>query len=68
MIWLKKHLPSVDFDEINIVKHGTPKHEIVAFPQGILFDDEEQNRKGWKGQAYNEKEIFEILKNLVKNA
>lgn len=68
LLWLKKHLPSVDFDEINIVKHGTPKHEIVAFPQGILFDDEEQNRKGWKGKAYNEKEIFEILKNLVKNA
>lgn len=68
LLWLKKHLPSVEFDEINIVEYGTPKSERVIFPQGILFDDEEQNRKGWKGQAYDEKKIFEILKNLIKNA
>ena len=68
LVWLKKHLPSVDFDEITIVKYGTPKANAVMFENGILFDDEEQNRKAWKGQAYTEKEIFEILKNLVKNA
>ena len=64
--WLKLHLPSVDFDEINIVKHGTPKSQAVAFEQGILFDDEQKNRNEWKGQAYDQTKIFEILKNLLE--
>lgn len=62
--WLKEHLKSVNFDEIIIVPYGTPKEKIVNYPNGILFDDEEQNRKNWKGQAYNETEILEILKTL----
>lgn len=66
--WLYKHLPSIEFDEIKIVKYGTPKSEVVSIANGILFDDEEQNRKEWKGQAYNEKEIIKILKNLYENA
>jgi hypothetical protein len=33
-----------------------------------LFDDEQGNRNEWQGQAYDEKNILEILKNLVKNA
>jgi hypothetical protein len=61
-------LPSIEFDEIKIVKYGTPKSEVVSIANGILFDDEEQNRKEWKGQAYNEKEIIKILKNLYENA
>lgn len=66
--WLAKHLKSVEFDEINIVAYGTPKSTVVSTIDGILFDDEELNRKEWKGQAYNEKEIIKILKNLYKNA
>lgn len=66
--WLYKHLPSVSFDEIKIVKYGTPKQKVVQYADGLLFDDEEQNRKSWKGQAYDEKKILEILKNLLKNA
>ena len=61
-VWLKKHLATVKFDEIHIVRYGTPKHEIG---KGILFDDEEQNRRGWGEGAYTEKEIFEVLKGLV---
>lgn len=64
--WLYKHLPSVEFDEIKIVSHGVPKGTVVAYPNGILFDDEQPNRTAWKGQAYDEKKILEILKNLSK--
>ena len=60
--WLKKHLKSVQFDEIHIVPYGTPK-STVATAMGILFDDEERNRLEWnKGSAYPPEKIFEILK------
>ena len=59
--WLKRHLTSVHFDNINIVNYGTPKS---TCGNGILFDDEEPNRKEWKGTAYDVNNILEILKNL----
>jgi len=62
--WLKKHLKSVQFDEIHIVPYGTPKSS-VAKSVGILFDDEERNRAEWsKGRAYPPEKIFEILKEI----
>ena len=62
--WLKKHLKSVNFDEVHIVEYGTPK-SIVALDYGILFDDEERNRIEWnKGNAYPPEKIFEILKKI----
>ena len=60
--WLAKHLKSVQFDEIHIVPYGTPKETIVNIPNGILFDDEEPNRKNWFGTAYDETNIIEVLK------
>ena len=63
--WLKKHLKSVKFDNITIISYGTPKHN---FGKGILFDDETKNRDSWIGLAYDEKNILEILKNLLTNA
>lgn len=63
--WLRTHLKSVDFAEIHIVPYGTPKHEIVNNPNGILFDDEEPNRTNWKGTAYNVNEIIEVLKSIA---
>lgn len=62
MQWLKKRMPSVKWDEINIVAYGTPKSN---FGQGILFDDEENNRKEWRGIAYDVKNIIEILKEVT---
>ena len=59
--WLENHLHSVKFTKIEILPYGTPKE---FFGNGILFDDEEHNRKSWGEGAYSEKEIFEILKNL----
>lgn len=66
--WLARHLKSVQFDEIAIVAHGTPKSTAVKVNGGILFDDEQRNRAEWNGTAYDEKNILEILKNLAKNA
>ena len=63
--WLKKHLKSVVFDEIKIVPYGTPKHKVVAYPQGILFDDEEPNRTKWQGKSYDEKNILKKLRELL---
>ena len=62
--WLKKHLASVNFDEINIVKYGTPKSTVVGMQGGILFDDEERNRTEWNGTAYNVDNILNVLKAL----
>ena len=62
--WLKKHLASVDFNEINIVKYGTPKQTFAKTDEDILFDDEEKNRKEWTGKAFDVNKIIEILKGL----
>jgi hypothetical protein len=62
--WLAKHLASVTFDEIHVVKYGTPKATFATSANDILFDDEEPNRTAWSGKAYAESEIFEILASL----
>lgn len=59
--WIKKHLSSVRFTSIAIVPYGTPKQTIG---QGILFDDEKPNREAWGNGAYDETEIFAVLKSL----
>lgn len=59
--WLRAHLASVDFDRIDIIEYGTPKHEGRG---GILFDDEKPNRDNWRGLAFSEKNIMEVLKSL----
>lgn len=63
--WLHSHLGSVSFDEIKVVEYGTPKSSVADITGGILFDDEEKNRKDWKGVAYDETDILEILSGLV---
>ena len=59
--WLSKHLPSVQFNKITIVEYGTPKS---LFGNGILFDDELNNRREWRGISLSENRILEILKTL----
>lgn len=59
--WLETHLRSVHFTSIEILPYGTPK-ELCG--SGILFDDEEDNRKAWGEGAFSEKEIFEVLRGL----
>lgn len=62
--YFKKHLPSVQFDSINIIPYGTPKSTCGC---GILFDDEEQNRNEWKGMAFDEKNLISTLRTILKN-
>lgn len=60
--WLARHLPSVEWDEIKVVRYGTNKWN--ACGGGILFDDEEPNRRGWEEEAHHPSEMIEILKGL----
>lgn len=62
--WLAKHLPSVYWNEINIIPYGTPKENYCHSADDILFDDESKNRTNWTGRAFSETMIFEILKGL----
>lgn len=60
--WLKKHLASVKWDVVKIVKYGTNKYNECG--GGILFDDEERNRNDWKDESYTPDMILDVLKNL----
>lgn len=62
--WLARHLPSVEWDEIKIVRYGTNKY--ITCSGGILFDDEQGNRDNWKDKAYEPCKIMEVLKELGK--
>lgn len=62
--YFKEHLPSVTFDCVNIVPYGTPKS---TCGNGILFDDEENNRNEWKGIAYDEENLILKMRNILKN-
>ena len=64
MAWLKKHLPSVNWDRITIVPYGTPKQNFCENPLDILFDDEAKNCDNWTGRAYDVQNIMEILKEI----
>ena len=57
-------MASVHFDEINIVKYGTPKQIFARTENDILFDDEEKNRDNWTGKAFDVNAIIEILKGM----
>ncbi len=63
--YLRRHLPSVVFDEIIIVPYGTEKNN---FNNGFdfLFDDEEQNRETWTGESYEAERLIEVLQELVR--
>ena len=61
--WLAKHLPSVEWDEIHIVKYGTPKSTCRSCP-GILFDDEQRNLDEWGAGAVIASNRLEILRDL----
>jgi len=63
--WLHDHLRSVSFDEIYIVEYGTPKQSF-ADEDDILFDDSEEIRNDWTGEAYEPSEILSILSGLLR--
>ena len=62
--WLEEYFPGC-FDEIHVVKYGTPKHK-VAKDIGVLFDDEAHNIESWdKGRAMYPNEIMDFLGGLL---
>jgi len=63
--WLKTHLASVKFDTVAIVSYGTPKSLVMTDEDDILFDDEEQNRDNWLGQAFEPEMMMKVLKALI---
>lgn len=62
--WLKKHLPSVSFDEIRFVSYATCKNDANS-GNDILFDDEERHLNTWTGTAINAKNLLCGLKALA---
>jgi hypothetical protein len=60
--WLKKHLPSVNWNKITIVAYGVNKSTLG---NGILFDDEEPNRNMWGEGAYDVHNILGVLKEIA---
>ena len=65
MEWLKKHLGSVEWNEIHIVSYGKKKSTLPLVKDGILFDDNAKVRREWvkntNGWAFDEKDILTIL-------
>lgn len=62
LAYFKRHLPSVVFDSINIIPYGTPKS---SCGNGILFDDELNNRNKWNGVSYDETNLIKKLRSLL---
>lgn len=67
--YLRRRLPSVWWDTINITKPSVPKSTFCE-PGAILFDDESGNREDWRahgGTAYDVYNILEVLRKLCKD-
>lgn len=55
--WLERH--GLIFDEVHIVKHGTPKASVISDNLACLIDDEQGNRDEWsKGRAYDASDVI----------
>lgn len=63
--WLKKHLPSVNWNEIIVTEYGQNKRAAVPC-DGILFDDEVMNRAQWNGASVDAVIMMETLRGLIK--
>ena len=64
MGWLKKHLASVDFDEIRFVPYTFVKNDVNS-GSDILFDDEERHLTAWTGKAIHASAILETLRAIA---
>lgn len=67
LAWLKAHLRSVRWDRIVITIYGVEKSKYMQNTDDILFDDNEEIRNSWIGDAYEPSQIMEILKGLVND-
>lgn len=64
--WLKEHLPSVGWDYEYILFYGEPKELCMKATDDILFDDNEEIRNQWYGEAYEPSQILSVLKELAQ--
>lgn len=64
MGWLKKHLASVDFDEIRFVPYTFTKNDVNS-GNDILFDDEDRHLTTWTGKAVHASEILSTLRAIA---
>lgn len=64
--WIEKNLPNVKFDEFVVLDYSCNKASAVEDPFGILFDDSNSIRISWPGKAYQPKDMFKILNDLLK--
>lgn len=62
-IWLRKHLPSVRFDEIRFVPYTFEKNKVNT-GNDILFDDESRHLDAWTGTAIHASYILTALRTL----
>ena len=65
--WLQEHGLMRYIDKVNVVHYGTPKSTIPA-EIGILFDDEEKNRKEWEqagGVAYDQNFLAKFVEDYT---
>ena len=65
--WLKEHLPSVKWDSIYVTVYAFEKSYWMNEADDILFDDNEEIRNAWIGDAYEPSQIMDILKGLVND-
>ena len=61
--WLKRHLPSVHFDEMVFVPYTFEKNKVNS-GKDVLFDDEARHLNKWTGTAIHASAIFDGLKAL----
>ena len=64
MKWLKKHLASVNFDEIRFVPYTFIKNNVNS-GNDILFDDEDRHLTAWTGKAIHASEILPTLRKIA---
>ena len=60
--WLKSHLPSVEWDEINIIEYGKSKKKNCGDCNGWIIDDDKEVRDDWGVRAISPQNIIKKLK------
>lgn len=63
--WLKRHFPTVFWNEIHIVPFGFAKETFKQTEEDILFDDTPENVFNWGKGGFAETAILKTLKKLV---
>ena len=66
LAWLKKHLHSVEWNEVHMVAYGKRKSKLAQIKDGYLFDDNESVRREWikhnpNGWAFDVDDILGVL-------